>query len=73
MMSELIVVAEVMVSAVLLLGWAAVEVVGYVTLLVHNIKNQRWLLIQRSVAPAREIRWGTAVRAAGLHGRRQHA
>jgi hypothetical protein len=70
--AELLVVCEVLLGAVLLLLWTAFEVIGYGGLLFYIVRHQRWLVVSVSAAPkpARDIRWGATVRAAGLRARR---
>ena len=63
-------VCEVVLGAVLLLLWAAFEVIGCGGLLFHIVRRQRWLVVSAAPKPARDIRWGTTVRAAGLRARR---
>ena len=67
---EIVVACEVALGAVLLIAWAAIEVIGFGGLLFRVALNQRWIVLQRPVKPKRDIRWGTAVRAAGLRTRR---
>ena len=63
-------VCEALLGAVLLLLWMAIEVIGYVGLLFFIVRRQRWLVVSAASKPARDIRWGTTVRAAGLRARR---
>lgn len=63
-------VCEVLLGAVLLLAWTAFEVIGYAGLLFYIVRHQRWLVISAAPKPARDIRWGATVRAAGLRARR---
>ena len=60
---------EVLLGAVLLLLWTAFEVIGYGGLLFYIVRHQRWLVVSAAPKPARDIRWGTTVRAAGLRAR----
>jgi hypothetical protein len=69
--AEAVVVCEMLLGAALLVLWTAIEVIGYGGLLLKLIRSQRWLVVAPA-KPAREIRWGTTVRAAGLRGRRMH-
>jgi hypothetical protein len=71
---EVVVTFEVVLGAALLLAWAAVEIIGYAGVLWRAAANQQWVAVRRPVKPAHDIRWGTAVRAAGFRAqRRQHA
>ena len=71
--AEVAFVCEVLLGAVLLLLWTAFEVIGYGGLLFYIVRHQRWLVVSTAAKPARDIRWGTAVRAAGLRARRLQA
>ena len=68
--AEAVLVCEVLLGAVILVLWTAIEVIGYGGLLVHIVRKQRWLVVSAAPKPARDIRWGTTVRAAGLRARR---
>jgi hypothetical protein len=63
-------VCEALLGAVILVLWTAIEVIGYGGLLVYIVRCQRWLVVSSAPKPARDIRWGTTVRAAGLRARR---
>ena len=65
-------VCEVLLGAVILVLWTAFEVVGYGGLLFYIVRHQRWFVVSAAPKPARDIRWGTTVRAAGLRARRVH-
>ena len=71
--AEAALVCEVLLGAVLLLLWTAIEIVGYGGLLVAIVRHQRWFVPARAPKPARDIRWGATVRAAGLRSRRLHS
>jgi hypothetical protein len=65
--TEVVLVCEVLFGAVLLLLWAALEVIGYGGLLFSIVRNQRWFIVVSAPSkPPRDIRWGITVRAAGL-------
>ena len=69
--TEVVLVCEVLLGAVLLLLWAALEVIGYGGLLISIVRRQRWfVVVPAPPKPARDVRWGTTVRAEGL---RRHA
>jgi hypothetical protein len=63
---EAAVVCELLLGAVLLLVWVAIEVVGYGGFAIAVLRNQRWLTLASASRPARDIKWGAAVRAAGM-------
>jgi hypothetical protein len=67
---EAVFLGEVALGAVILLLWCAIEAIGFGGWLLQIALNQRWIVLQRPVKPARDIKWGTAVRAAGFRGRR---
>ena len=64
--AEAFLVCEVLLGAVILVLWTAVEVIGYGGVLFYILRRQRWLGVSAAPKPARDIRWGTTVRAAGL-------
>jgi hypothetical protein len=64
------VVCEMLLGAALLLLWVAVELIGYGGLLFYTARSQRWFVELTRSKPARDDRWGTTVRAAGLRSRR---
>ena len=64
--AEAALVCELLLGAVLLLLWVALEVIGYGGLLISIARRQRWLAISAPTRKTRDIRWGTAVRAEGL-------
>ena len=68
--AEAAAVCEMLLGAVLLLLWVAVEVIGYGGLLFSLARSQRWLVVVTPPRPARTVRWGISVRAAGLRSRR---
>ena len=63
-------VGEALLGAVLLVLWTAIEVIGYGGRLFYIVRHQRWFVVSAAPKPARDIRWGTTVRAAGLRARR---
>jgi hypothetical protein len=63
---EAAVVCELLLGAALLLLWVAIEVVGYCGLAVAFLRSQRWLTLASTTRPARDIKWGATVRAAGM-------
>jgi hypothetical protein len=63
-------VCEALLGAVILVLWTLIGVIGYGGLLVYIVRRQRWLVVSSAPKPARDIRWGTTVRAAGLRARR---
>jgi hypothetical protein len=65
-LGEAIVVCELLLGAVLILAWVAIEVLGYCGLAIAILRNQRWLTLASTPKPARDIKWGATVRAAGL-------
>ena len=64
--AEAAVVCEVLLGAGLLLLWAAFEVIGYGGMLFYILRSQRWFVLSAPSKPARDIRWGIAVRAEGF-------
>jgi hypothetical protein len=62
------VIGELALGAVLLTLWAAIEVIGYGGLAISLLKRQRWVSLasKPKARPARDIKWGATVRAAGL-------
>ena len=71
--AEAAVVCEMLLGAVLLLLWVAIEAIGYCGLLFSIVRRQRWLVVVTPATPARQIKWGISVRAAGLRSRRPQA
>jgi hypothetical protein len=69
MIDEVLVVGEVLLGAVLLLAWTAIEVIGYVGLVFHVALKRGWIAF--ATPPPPQARWGKTVRAAGLRARRQ--
>jgi hypothetical protein len=67
--AEAALLCEVLLGAVILMLWTAIEIIGYGGLLVAIVRQQRWLVLS-APKPARDIRWGATVRAAGLRSRR---
>ena len=61
----------VLLGAAILVLWAAIEVVGYGGLVICVALRRGWLVLpSRSTSrKARDVRWGVAVRMAGLHPR----
>ena len=62
----------VLVGAVLLALWLAIEVIGYGGMLVCIAILRGWIVPasgSRSIRKARDVRWGVVVRAAGLRPR----
>jgi hypothetical protein len=70
MAAEAAAVCEVLLGAALLLFWVAIELIGHGGLLFWTVRSQRWFVVLTLSQPARDERWGTAVRAAGLRSRR---
>ena len=68
--AEAVLVCEVLLGALILVLWTAIEVIGYGGLLFYLVRRQRWLVLSAAPKPSRDIRWGTTVRAAGLRARR---
>jgi len=68
--AEAAVIGEALLGAALLLVWTAIEIIGYGGLLIVIVRRQRWLVVSAAPKPARDIRWGATVRAAGLRSRR---
>jgi hypothetical protein len=66
MAAEAAVVCEVLVGAALLLLWAAIELIGYGGVLFHIVRRRHRFVVVAPSKPARDVRWGTTVRAAGL-------
>ena len=64
--TEVAVMCEVLLGAVLLLAWTAFEPMGYGGLLFYVARSRGWLTQFAPAKPRRDMRWGTAVRAAGL-------
>lgn len=65
-------------GAALLILWMAIEAIGYGGLLFCAALRRGWIVLPsaKAVRKARDIRWGVAVRAAGLRSvsaRRAHA
>jgi hypothetical protein len=71
MIGEMLVVCEALLGAALLLAWAAVEVIGYVGFVLYLALKRGWIAFAAPPRPKRDVRWGTAVRAAGLSAGRQ--
>jgi hypothetical protein len=58
--TEVALVCEVLLGAVLLLLWAALEVIGDGGLLISIVRCQRWFVVVPAPSkPARDVRWGT--------------
>jgi hypothetical protein len=71
--AEVAVICEVLFGAVLLLAWAAFELIGYGGLLFSVARRRGWFTLFAAAKPRRDIRWGIAIRAEGLRSRRlQH-
>ena len=66
--SEGAVIGQLVLGAVLLTLWAAIEVIGYGGLVVSLLKRQRWVSFESKpkAKPMRDIKWGATVRAAGV-------
>jgi len=62
------VIGQLVLGAVLLILWVAVEVIGYGGLAVSLLKRQRWVSFESKpkAKPMRDIKWGATVRAAGV-------
>ena len=66
-LGEIAVACELLLGAALLLLWVAIEVVGYCGLALAIVRSQRWLtLAAPRTKPAKDIKWGATVRAAGM-------
>jgi hypothetical protein len=63
---EAALICEVALGAALLLLWAAIEVIGYGGVAIAILRRQRWLTLSSQPKPARDIKWGASVRAAGM-------
>jgi hypothetical protein len=63
---EVAVICELALGAALLLLWVAIEVIGYGGLAIMVLRRQRWLSLASRPKPARDIKWGATVRAAGI-------
>jgi hypothetical protein len=59
-------IGEIALGAALLLLWVAIEVIGYGGVAILLLRQQRWLTFASRPKPARDIKWGATVRAAGL-------
>jgi hypothetical protein len=59
-------IGEMALGAALLLLWVAIEVIGYGGVAIMLLRRQRWLTFTSRPKPARDIRWGSTVRAAGI-------
>lgn len=66
MAAEAAVVCEALLGAALLLLWVAIELIGYGGLLFYIVRRQQWFVVVPPSKPARDVRWGITVRAAGL-------
>ena len=65
-------VGAVLLGAALLVLWIAIEVIGYGGMLVCIAIRRGWIVLPSGSATsrkARDVRWGVAVRAAGLRPR----
>jgi len=62
------VIGQLVLGAALFTLWVAIEVIGYGALAVSLLKRQRWVSFVSTpkARPARDIKWGATVRAAGL-------
>jgi hypothetical protein len=67
---EAVLSCEIALGATLLLLWAAIEVIGYAGLAIAIVRRQRWVTFASRPAPARDIKWGATVRAAGIRSQR---
>jgi hypothetical protein len=67
---EAAVIAQLLLGAVLLLVWVAIEVIGYGGLAISLLRRQRWVSFAWTPKPARDIKWGATVRAAGIRSQR---
>jgi hypothetical protein len=63
---EIAVICELALGAALLLVWVAIEVIGYGGLAIVALRRQRWVSFASRPKPARDIKWGATVRAAGI-------
>jgi len=64
--TEIAVMCEVLLGAVLLLAWTAFELIGYGGLLFSVARRHGWFTLFAPAKPRRDIRWGIAIRAEGL-------
>jgi hypothetical protein len=63
---EVALICEVALGAALVLLWAAIEVIGYGGIALAFMRRQQWVTFTWRARPARDIKWGSTVRAAGL-------
>jgi len=63
---EVALVCELALGAALVLLWAAIEVIGYGGIALAILRRQRWVTFSSRPRPARDIKWGATVRAAGI-------
>ena len=64
--TEVAVMCEVLLGALLLLAWTAFELIGYGGLLFYVARRHGWVTLFPPAKPRRDVRWGVAVRAEGL-------
>jgi len=64
--TEAAAVCEMLLGAVLLVAWIALELIGYGGLMFHAARSRGWFTLVAPAKPRRDIRWGVTVRAAGL-------
>ena len=63
-------VGAVLLGAALLILWIAIEVIGFVGTAVCIAMRRGWIVLPSpTTRKARDVRWGVAVRAAGLRPR----
>jgi hypothetical protein len=65
-------IGEIALGAALLLVWVVIEVIGYGGAAIMLLRRQRWLTFASRPRPARDIKWGATVRAAGIRSQRLH-
>ena len=63
---EAALICELALGAAVLLLWVAIEVIGYGGIALAILRRQRWVTFASRPRPARDIKWGATVRAAGM-------
>ena len=63
---EAALICELALGAGVLLLWTAIEVIGYGGIALAILRRQRWVTFTSRPRPARDIKWGATVRAAGM-------
>ena len=59
-------ICELALGAAVLLLWTAIEVIGYGGIALAIVRRQRWVTFTPRPRRARDIKWGSTVRAAGM-------